>query len=344
MNERPSVMEGAYFPGDSTVELREVAVPTPGPRQVLLRTGASGICGSDLKLAYRQHMARGTRTYRNVVGGHEPSGRIIEAGENCARFSAGDRVLVYHISGCGNCRPCRAGYMIMCQAESRRAYGGQRDGGHAPFMLVDESTCIPLPDQLSYVDGSFIACGFGTVYEAFLRLQPNGCDRVLIVGLGPVGAAAAMVARLFGVAEVFGIEPSEERLCWSRSLGLFTEVAASIEGLDGMRFEVALDCSGTSGGRRQALESLCEWGRCGLVGEGGLLEVEASDLVLHKQATITGSWVTSLPNMEQLTVLLAESDWRPEQLVTARYPLHRVSEAYERADAGDSGKVCLVFD
>ena len=123
-------MTGAWLPGDSTVDLREVPVPRPGPGQVLLRMAASTICGSDLRAIYRGHV--GPEPYDNVIAGHEPCGEVVEASSG-SRLAVGDRVVVYHIVGCGRCRDCRAGSYITCSASypDKLAYGYQRDGGHA---------------------------------------------------------------------------------------------------------------------------------------------------------------------------------------------------------------------
>src|ERR1039458_4505668 len=122
-------MIGAFLPGNSTVELKEVAVPTPGHGEVLLRMKASTICGSDIRCIYHEHLGKGPEGYQGVVAGHEPCGRIEQAGPGCRLYGVGDRVIVYHISGCGICNDCRRGYMISCTSEKyRRAYGWQRDG------------------------------------------------------------------------------------------------------------------------------------------------------------------------------------------------------------------------
>ena len=111
----------------------------------------------------------------------------------------GDRVIVYHISGCGVCNDCRRGYMISCTSEKyRRAYGWQRDGGMADYMIAEEKDLIALPDELSYADGAQVACGFGTVYEAMKKIGISGNHAVLITGLGPVGLAAAALCRKLG--------------------------------------------------------------------------------------------------------------------------------------------------
>ena len=131
-------MTGAYLPGNSTVELRDVAVPEPGHGEVLLRMKASTICGSDIRCIYHEHLGKGPEGYQGVVAGHEPCGRIVKVGPGCRRFGEGDRVIVYHISGCGLCNDCRRGYMISCTSERyRRAYGWQRDGGIADYLLAE---------------------------------------------------------------------------------------------------------------------------------------------------------------------------------------------------------------
>ena len=110
----PGSMLGVILPGDSTVAYREQAIPAPGFGQVVVEMKASGICGSDIRAIYREHLGTGDEAYRNVIAGHEPCGRIVEIGTGCKRFKVGDRVVLYHISGCGVCEDCRAGYMISC--------------------------------------------------------------------------------------------------------------------------------------------------------------------------------------------------------------------------------------
>ena len=126
----PLSMTGAYLPGNSTVVMKHVPVPTPGHGEVLIRTKASTICGSDIRAIYHEHLGKGPEGYQNKVAGHEPAGQIVACGPGLRRFKLGDRVIVYHISGCGVCNDCRRGYMISCTSEEhRKAYGWQRDGG-----------------------------------------------------------------------------------------------------------------------------------------------------------------------------------------------------------------------
>ena len=142
-------MRGVLLPGGRRVEFAEFDVPEPGHGQVLIKMKASSICGSDIRAIYREHLGHGPEAYQGVIGGHEPCGQIAAVGPGCKRFQVGDRVILYHISGCGVCNDCREGYMISCTSDQRAAYGWQRDGGHADYCLAEESTCVALPEPLT---------------------------------------------------------------------------------------------------------------------------------------------------------------------------------------------------
>lgn len=345
-------MTGVWLPGNSSVELREVPVPAPGRGQVLVAMRASTICGSDLRAIYRGHV--GPEPYDDVIAGHEPCGEIVEVGPGTHRFGVGDRVIVYHIVGCGTCRDCHAGSFITCTASApaKIAYGYGRDGGHADYLLAEEASCVALPDELSYVDGACVACGFGTAYEALVRADVSGRDAVLITGLGPVGVAAGLLAQAMGARTVLGLDRNPDRVGLATSLGAIDAGVDSgqdvleqvLDRTGGRGCEVSVDCSGAAPARLLALRSTRPGGRCVLVGEGGRLELDVSAELIHPQRTLIGSWVTSLPRMEDLVEHLVRWDLHPERIVTHRFPLAEAGRAYAVADAGSGGKVALVMD
>jgi threonine dehydrogenase-like Zn-dependent dehydrogenase len=343
-------MLAAFLPGNSTVEMREIATPTPGIGQVLLKVKASGICGSDIHFIYHGH--KGSKVdgtaYLDVVCGHEPCGQVVGRGPGCRHFREGDRVAVYHISGCGFCRDCRRGYQISCTDPTRAAYGWQRNGGNAEYLVADERDLIFLPEALTYRDGCFISCGVGTAYEGILRADVSGSDTVLVVGLGPVGMAAAMLAKGRGARIVLGADIQPVRVEAAKSLGLVDHGLVSGANTLGEVLDLtkggatkAIDCSGHPAGRLLALQASRSWGRTVYLGETGHVTFNVSDDLLHKQRTLHGSWVTSLANMEQCCEDLVGWNLHPDIIVTDVFPLAKAPEAYALMAAGKSGKIVI---
>ena len=347
------MMKGAVLPGNSTVELRDFKIPKPGYGQVLIQTKASTICGSDIRCIYREHVGKRTKEYiPGTIAGHEPCGLIVEEGEGLKRFKKGDRVIVYHISGCGVCHDCRKGYYISCKSPHRKAYGWQRNGGMAPYILAEEKDLILLPDELTYKDGAQVACGFGTVYEAIEKIGVSGNDAVLVTGLGPVGLAALMLAKSMGANKLIGVEMNETRIETAKRLGLADEVIVPgpdalqqiLNATGGHGVERAIDASASDAGRQLAIRATRDWGRIAFVGEGGSCTFAPSPDIIHGQKTIYGSWVTSLWKMEELTERLVRWGIHPEDLITHEFPLEKAGEAYALMASGNCGKVAVTFE
>ncbi|MDR1444131.1 MAG: zinc-binding dehydrogenase [Treponema sp.] len=347
-----ATMKGVVLPGNSTVEFREYPVPEPGHGQVLVKTKASTICGSDIRAIYHEHQGKGAEAYQGVIAGHEPCGQIEACGPGCRRFKPGDRVIIYHISGCGVCHDCRMGYMISCSSPYRAAYGWQRDGGMAEYILADEKDLVALPGELSYADGAQVACGFGTVYEALEKIGVSGDDAVLVVGLGPVGLAALMLAKAMGAQKLIGVELKQERIDLARKLGLAQTLISPgpnalgqiLAATGGKGVEKAVDCSANDSGRALAVRAARQWGKIALVGEGGTLSVNPSPDMIHPQKTVYGSWVTSIWRMEDLVERLVRWNLHPADLITHRFPLEQAAEAYRLMASGNCGKVAVCFD
>lgn len=345
-------MKAAYLPGNSTVVLKDVEIPQPGHGEVLIKMKSSTICGSDIRAIYREHLGKGPEGYQDKVCGHEPCGQIVKAGPGLRRFKEGDRVIVYHISGCGVCNDCRRGYMISCTSHFRRAYGWQRDGGMAEYLLAEEKDLVLLPDSLTYTDGAQVACGFGTVYEGLEKIGISGNDAVLVVGLGPVGLAACMLSKAMGAQKIIGVDTVQERIDIALEKGLADHaflsdkdaLAKVMEITGGNGVEKSVDCSGHTLGRQLAIRSARKWGKIVFIGEGGTVEFNPSPDIIHEQKTIYGSWVTNIWRMEELVERIVRWGIHPEELVTNRFPLERASEAYALMAEGKCGKVAIVYD
>jgi threonine dehydrogenase-like Zn-dependent dehydrogenase len=342
-------MRGVFLPGNSTVDLHDVPDPEPGPGEVLLAMRASTICGSDIRAIYREHLQGDpAEMYQGVVAGHEPAGEVVAVGPGAVRLKVGDRVCVYHISGCGQCDDCVRGYQISCSSPQRAAYGWQRNGGHADLILATERDCVLLPDFVTFLDGACVACGFGTAYEGLLRANVSGRDSLAVVGLGPVGLAAGLLGAKLGAVPRVGIDPSPERRALAVSLGA-VDAAFAPDQVDAARAvveggaHVAIDCSGSEPGRSSAIALVRARGRVVLVGEGNGLRVpEVSPTLIHPSITILGSWVTSLEHMRELVARLPVWNLHPEVIVSDTFGLDQADEAYRLADEGRSGKIALV--
>ncbi len=346
-------MRGAILPGNSTTELHEYPVGKPGYGEVLIRMKVSAICGSDIRCIYHEHLGKGPEGYQGVIAGHEPCGQIESIGPGCRHFKPGDRAIVYHISGCGLCYDCRRGYMISCTHPAlRRAYGWQRDGGMSEYLIAEEKDLVLLPDELSYADGAQVACGFGTVYEGLQKIGISGSDAVLITGLGPVGLAAAMLCRKLGADFIIGVDANPERNKIAQDLKLCDEVL--VAGPDneseirklthGHGVERAVECSAHHGARALAIRATRKWGKMVLIGEGGRMEMNPSPDMIHDQKTLYGSWVTSTWRMMELVERLVRWNLHPADLITHRFPLDKIDEAYALMASGKCGKVAVCFD
>jgi threonine dehydrogenase-like Zn-dependent dehydrogenase len=243
--------------------------------------------------------------------------------------------------------------MISCTSEKyRRAYGWQRDGGMAEYMIAEEKDLIALPDELSYGDGAQVACGFGTAYEGLEKIGIDGNHAVLITGLGPVGLATGALCRNLGARQIIGIDVVPERMKIAIDLGLCdTVLTAGPENIaevkrltNGYGVERAVDCSAHHAARATAIRATRKWGKIVFLGEGGTVEFNPSPDIIHDQKTIYGSWVTSTWLMEELVERLVRWNLHPADIITHRFPLERASDAYALMASGKCGKVAVCQD
>ena len=138
----------------------------------------------------------------------------------------------------------------------------------------------------------------------------------------------------------------------ARDLGLCDEVlksgpdnVAEVRKLTGGQgVERAVDCSANDAARATAIRATRKWGRIVFLGEGGRVEFNPSPDIIHDQKTIYGSWVTSTWLMEELVERLVRWNLHPASLVTHRFPLDRVADAYALMASGKCGKVAVCFD
>jgi threonine dehydrogenase-like Zn-dependent dehydrogenase len=340
-------MRGLVFLGDRRVELQDFADPTPGPGEVVLAIGASGMCGSDLHY-YRAVADPGVE---QCIGGHEPAGTVVAVGPGVlwAQVAVGDRVMVHHYAGCGTCRSCRSGWTQMCTRIAARVYGKNEHGAHAPFMKVAAASALPLPDALSFEAGAAIGCGTGTGWGALERLGDIGGQDLVVFGQGPVGQSVTLLASARG-ARVIAVDLSAARRDQALKLGASETVdpavgdpVAQIKALTGGTGpQAAVETAGASAAAAAALAALAPWGRLCLVGLGAALSIDVRQQ-LSRQLTVMTSW--SLSSVQQIACadFIVERQLPVDDLFSNRWTLDQAVEAYEDFDKQQSGKGAFVF-
>src|SRR2546421_4068922 len=273
-------MRGAVFLGNRKIEIRNFPDPTPGSGEVVIAMKASGMCGSDLKF-YRSPPGEAQKALglgdqaEPFIAGHEPCGVVAARGPGVSEGEApvGQRVMDHHYSGCGVCKHCRVGWSQLCKA-GITVYGVTANGGHAEYLKVPARTLVPLPDELSFVEGAAVSCGTGTAYGALRRMQLAGGSTFAAVGQGPRGMSATLLGAKMG-ARVIAVETSKERQALAKEFG--AEVAVHADDSEkalkdltrGEGVDLALDCTGIAAARVAAVRSAKTWGTVCFAGEGG---------------------------------------------------------------------------
>lgn len=336
-------MRAVYFTGNRTVALRTVPDPTPERDEVVLEIRASGICGTDLN------------TYRAPEGspfiaGHEPCGTVVARGGDVSAATAPDgaRMMVHHYDGCRACSQCTSGWTQLCE-EGSIVYGRTGDGAHARYMKVPAHTLVPLPDALTFSEGAAVSCGTGTAYGALHRMGVQPGQTIAIIGQGPVGLSATMLAHAMG-ARVIAADIDPTRLARAKAFGADQLVDAKdglidqIQALTNGGAMHVMECSGKAEATIAAVRSARVWGTVCCVGMGATASFQMNTDIIKRQVTLLGSWTFSTHLQAECAAFCAKQALPVDDLFTHRYPLDQADSAYRAFDKGETGKVVLCSD
>lgn len=346
-------MRGVVPIGDGRLEIREIRVPEPGAGEVVVSVRSAGVCGSDLHAYRRSWEALGER--QGLIIGHEASGLVAAVGPGVNPDLIGQRVSVYHYRGCGLCRHCLAGNVMLCAA--KRGYGWHVHGADADLLLTDGRNCCPLPAPLTFDDGAILACAAGTSYSALRKLDAvSGESYLAVFGLGPVGLTAALLAQARGWAVVgLDLSAARRRFAAARGIAVVDTPAgedaetALMEAHNGNRPRRVLDATGSENGLAAAIRSVGVFGMVVTVGKGMWPLRFHPDLdvaeFIRRQAAIVGSWVLPLHYYADMVELMVSTGLSFSGLVTHRFPIEGAQQAFDTAGAPDAvGKVVLFRD
>ena len=338
----PIIQRVPRFVGDGRIERWERPVPAPGPGELLLAIRANALCGTD-----RAQLSSGSA----VTPGHEAAGEVVAAGAGTTT-APGTAGVVYLMDFCGACGSCITGATNRCSAK-RADMGFTHDGGFGRYELVHETNFFPVGHELRADEATLLLDVMGTTAHALHRarvIQPR-IESVAIAGAGPVGLGMVAIARLLLGPDVpvFIADVVPYRLELAGRLGArgirmpndsLTGALAGAGLLDGV--DVAIDTSGRGSARRMLLDAVGRGGALVCVGHGEGLELQVTaDLIAPERAILGSEYFRYDGLASNLELLIANRSYLG-QIITHRFGIDELEEAYQVFLGGDSGKVVVT--
>ncbi len=329
------------FLGDGRIGIRERPIPDPGAGELLLRVRANALCGTD-----RDQLRDGSA----FTPGHETAGEVVAGGSGTST-PVGTAGVVFLMDFCGECRSCRAGATNLCLAK-RADMGFTADGGLGQLELVHESNFFATDPELEPAEATLLLDVMGTTSHALERARAVRDDigSLVIAGAGPVGLGMVAMARLLlgprvpilitdvnpyrlGLAERLGAIPVDVR-----HGGL---ADALRDALRAERADIAIDTAGREASRRTLLDSLGSRGVLVCVGHGEGLTISTSGDLIAPERTVMGSEYFRFDAFTANHELLRRNRAYLGQIITHRFGLRQLEEAYRCFLAGETGKVVV---
>ena len=339
-----AVVKASLAPG---AEVQDMAVPTIGPNDVLLRVKAAAICGSDIHI-YLSSPTMMAMIKPPFIFGHEACGEVVKIGEQVKTLKSGDLVAVETHIPCGTCYQCQTGGQHVC--ERLTIFGVHTDGAFAEYARVPEVVCWKLPKDASPELGAVLE-PLGVAVHGVLSGEING-KSVAVFGCGPIGIFAIQAAIILGAARVFAVEVAPARLELARQCAPTATlinpkevdpVKAIIEASGGQGVDVCLDYTGNNEAISQALKLVKPRGRVSLVGlPAEPLELDIAQGVILKETRVLGICGRLIwESWWQIKGLLDSGRFDPIKVITHRFPLADFATAIELAASGETGKIIL---
>jgi 2-desacetyl-2-hydroxyethyl bacteriochlorophyllide A dehydrogenase len=326
-------------PGEP-VEMQEIPLPPLGPRDVLVRVKAAGVCHSDV------HYRAGVAPVRfPLTLGHEVAGVIEETGPEVTNVEVDDRVCLHYMVTCGDCLYCSMGSEQFCSSGEMLGY--HRDGGYAEYIVLPARNAFHLPDEIAFEQGAIMMCSSATCFHALRkgRLKPG--ETVAVFGVGGLGVSAVQLARAFGALDVYAVDINPRKLEMAEGFGAITVNAAKTDPVvelkkltRGRGVDVALEVIGLPLTMQQSVASLTKFGRAVIVGvTDKTFEVAPYTQLIPTEGEIIGSSDHLAQELPALIELARRGTLDLSQVVTDTLPLNAdaINSAMDRLDrfAGD---------
>lgn len=330
------------------IEVRNVPEPRPGPGEVKIQVAACGVCGSDI------HVRHDTFPYwPPVIIGHEFTGTIIELGPQCRRFQTVDRVVAEpHTRACGVCPLCRTGNIQICP--EKRSPGWGIDGGMAEFICYPEMLLHRIPDGMSWDQAAVVEPTANIVTDLIERTGMKAGETVVVVGPGPIGLLAAMVARAAGARDVIILgTPADEalRIKTARELGFQHTINIGKENpveeirelTGGLGADIVAECSGSPKAIPGVIDLVRKCGKICVIGLTGNKTVELPwDKFAFKMVDVIFNLSTCYTSWDKSIHLIASGAVPAEKIITHREPLENWEKAFDEIEQLKGLKALII--
>jgi S-(hydroxymethyl)glutathione dehydrogenase/alcohol dehydrogenase len=340
--------------------IEEITIDEPGQGQVLVKTAAAGICHSDL------HFIDGAWPLPlPAVLGHEAAGVIERVGPGVTSFAAGDHVILLFIPFCGKCQFCSVGRPNLC-GEARLTAQTLHIGdkviapflgmsGFAEYMVVPEGALVKIRDDMPLDRASLIGCGVMTGVGAAIntaRVQPG--SSCAVIGTGGVGLNVIQGCALAGAERIIAIDVRANKLEMAKTFGATHVIDASkddpvraVRDLTRGGADYAFEVIGLPSAITQAFDMVRRGGEAIVVGMapfGSQVTVDATAFLAEKvlKGCIYGSTRPRV-DMPRIVDLYLAGKLKLDELVSRRYPLTGINDAFDALRAGEVARSVIMF-
>ncbi len=328
-------MKAVIVDEPGSVRVDQVPDPEIGLKDVVVKVGACGICGTDIHIIDGEFPP----TKYPIIPGHEFGGTVVAIGEDVTGVKVGDRVGVDPTLNCGECYFCQRGMGNLC--ERWNAVGVTTTGGFAECVAVPERTVYPLPEGMSFGEAALIE-PVSCVVHGFHMLQPRVGDSYLIYGAGPMGLQNAQVARFNGARVVAIVDINPSRLDIARSFG-FDVVGTSLDDVRTVAprgFDIVIEATGKTKVAERAIDAVIRRGKLLLFGVCPPGETAAYDAfkIYNEEITILGTMAVLNSYGPAIDVITAGAI-DAKKMVTHTFPIAQFAEAVDLVRQGGGLKV-----
>lgn len=321
---------------------QEVDILKIKARDVLVEIRASALCGTDL------HVMNGDlidKAYdkKNIILGHEWAGIVSRIGKGVKNINVGDRVFGTPHIPCGKCKKCNEGKDNHCDKQG--IFGLSMPGSHAKFLLASETTIFKMPAQMNFALGSLLGDTISTAYHAFNKSQIDKEDKVLILGVGPVGLTIGLILKLKKVKDIFVMENESYRFSLAEKLFNAKRITKGNFLKNRRTFNFAFDTTGSKDALEYGFHSLDRGGELILVGVHNEKYSLDTLRAMYRELSIKGCFGYTRKEAEEFIKLSRNKDFRKDlkEIITHEIPLGEIEKAYGIFESKKSGKVVLII-